>query len=82
MAPVSAARPFDVRSTKIEDGRASLPGVADLQPPRERVCERCGRHDVWSDERGTWVAASDDERGNAHCVHAWDITGTYNPVVH
>jgi hypothetical protein len=51
-----------------------------VHPPEARVCERCGRAEVWSGERETWVAADDDRRGNPHCVHAWDITGTYNPV--
>ena len=53
-----------------------------LEPPDRRRCERCGREDVWSDERGTWVAADPAKRGNPHCVHDWDITGTYNPIKH
>ncbi len=53
--------------------------MAVLEPPTRRACERCDRTEVWSDERGTWVADGDD-RGNPHCVHVWDITGTYNPV--
>jgi hypothetical protein len=53
--------------------------MAILEPPDARTCERCGREEVWSDERGTWVGA--DTLGNPHCVHVWDITGTYNPVV-
>lgn len=53
--------------------------MTTVHPPDERTCERCGREEVWSDERGTWVAAGDD-LGHPHCVHDWDITGTYNPV--
>lgn len=53
--------------------------MAILEPPDSRTCERCGREEVWSEERGTWVAA--DTLGNPHCVHVWDITGTYNPIV-
>jgi hypothetical protein len=55
-----------------------------LDPPDARTCERCGRSEVWSDDRATWVAAdATDEStlGSPHCVHIWDITGTYNPVV-
>jgi hypothetical protein len=55
--------------------------MATLVPPTERVCERCGRRDVWDADRETWVAAEDGEGqlGNPHCVHEWDINGTYNP---
>lgn len=52
-------------------------------PPTERQCERCGRVDIWDDESGTWVAAEADgtvRRGDPHCVHEWDIDGTYNPI--
>ena len=57
-------------------------GMPILEPPDRRRCERCGREDVWSDERGTWVAADPAKRGNPHCVHDWNITGTYNPIKH
>jgi hypothetical protein len=56
--------------------------MATLKPPTERVCERCGRTDVWDETTGTWVAATEgDERlvGEPHCVHEWDINGNYNP---
>ena len=53
--------------------------MAILHPPDERTCERCGREEVWSDDRGTWVGTG--SLGNPHCVHVWDITGTYNPIV-
>lgn len=54
-----------------------------IVPPRERVCERCGRRDVWDDASENWVVAVvDDERqvGTPGCVHEWDINGSYNPV--
>jgi hypothetical protein len=53
-----------------------------IDPPTERECERCGRKEVWDEQRQTFVAASDDEkdRGAAHCLHEWDINGTYNPL--
>lgn len=54
--------------------------MAILEPPEERTCERCGRREVWSDDSGTWVARSEDDRGRPHCVHVWDVTGTYNPI--
>ncbi len=54
-----------------------------ITSPRERECERCGRRDVWDDEEITWrIAVVDDEKrsGNPHCLHEWDINGTFNPV--
>lgn len=55
--------------------------MARVDPPGERECDRCGRQEVWDDDRGVWMAVGDDEtRGRAHCVHEWDITGTYNPI--
>lgn len=54
-----------------------------VDPPTERVCERCGRTDVWDEEKETWVAASEDgekQVGNPHCLHEWDINGAYNPL--
>jgi hypothetical protein len=51
-------------------------------PPEERVCERCGRRDVWDEAERTWVIADEDgdkQVGNPHCLHEWDINGTYNP---
>jgi hypothetical protein len=57
---------------------------AIIEPPRERVCQRCGRHDVWNENRGTWdIVTEDGEKraGNPQCLHEWDINGSYNPVV-
>ena len=53
-------------------------------PPKERVCERCGRTDIWNGDQETWVAASVDgqtQRGTPHCLHEWDINGCYSPLV-
>ena len=50
-----------------------------IVPPDERECERCGRVEAWDDDRGVW-AASGDATGNAHCLHEWDINGSYSPV--
>lgn len=52
--------------------------MATIVPPRERVCERCGRGDVWDEETENWVV--DDDPGDPFCLHDWDINGTYNPV--
>ena len=55
----------------------------EIVPPTRRICERCGRTDVWDDETDNWVIAeADGERqvGDRHCIHEWDINGRYNPV--
>jgi len=59
------------------------PHMARLVPPTERTCERCGRHDIWDPEQGTWaIATEDDEKqiGSPYCLHEWDINGDYNPL--
>lgn len=54
--------------------------MVTLVPPSKRLCLRCGRTEVWSADRTTWVTADDSETGGEpHCVHEWDITGNYNP---
>lgn len=53
--------------------------MVTIDPPDHRRCERCGRVETWDEEAGTWVAHTAD-RGRAHCVHVWDITGSYNPI--
>lgn len=54
---------------------------AELAPPTERTCERCGRRDAW-DESGYWtIVAEDGDRqvGDPYCIHEWDVTAAYNP---
>jgi hypothetical protein len=54
-----------------------------ISPPTERICERCGRHDIWDEERNTWVIATEGgekRTGDPQCLHEWDINGTYNPI--
>ncbi|WEL17928.1 Zn finger domain containing protein [Halorhabdus sp. SVX81] len=51
-----------------------------IAPPNERKCERCGRKEVWDDDRGVWAARDDDWTGSPHCLHEWDINGSYNPI--
>ncbi|WP_136715479.1 HEWD family protein [Halorientalis salina] len=56
--------------------------MATVIPPKERVCERCGRHDVWDDAADAWLIVTEDDDkqvGNPHCLHEWDINGNYNP---
>lgn len=55
------------------------PGTTTIVPPTQRSCERCGRRELWDEDRATWTAA-DDRPGLAYCLHEWDITGTYNPL--
>lgn len=57
--------------------------MGTLDPPRERVCLRCDRREVWDDDQSGWVAKrvdGDKQRGTPHCVHEWDITGNYSPL--
>jgi hypothetical protein len=58
--------------------------MTTIDPPRERECERCGRRDVWDDESEAWVVATDEDgdprTGTPHCLHEWDINGSYSPV--
>lgn len=58
--------------------------MSGIIPPKERVCERCGRRDVWDDDRGAWTIVTDEDgerkSGSPHCLHDWDINGTYNPL--
>ena len=52
-------------------------GVTErLIPPRERACERCGRRDTWDERAENWCI---DRAGRPHCIHEWDINGTYSP---
>ncbi|WP_338728854.1 HEWD family protein [Haladaptatus sp. DJG-WS-42] len=53
-----------------------------IVPPRERTCLQCGRADVWDDAVENWrIATIDGEKriGTPHCIHEWNINGTYNP---
>jgi hypothetical protein len=54
-----------------------------IRKPTERVCEQCGRTELWDDEACVWRVARDDagERaaGNVYCIHEWDINGNFVP---
>jgi len=63
--------------------------MSELRKPDERECERCGRREVWDDDRDTWRVADGDDVADApgdgavgavHCVHEWDIDGSYRPI--
>ncbi len=57
-------------------------GMSTVIPPTKRQCERCGRTEVWDDEQTTWVAANEEGNqnlGTPHCLHEWNINGSYNP---
>jgi hypothetical protein len=47
-----------------------------VTPPSERECELCGRRDVWDATDENWRVV---ENGSRHCIHEWDINGSYNP---
>ncbi len=57
--------------------------AVEIVPPTRRICECCGRTDVWDETVENWVIAEEDgaqQIGNKHCIHEWDINGQYNPV--
>lgn len=55
--------------------------TADIKAPTERVCERCGRRERWDDEREAWQLETEDEEiGSPHCIHEWDINGSFQPI--
>ncbi|MDG5775370.1 hypothetical protein QA599_02870 [Haloarculaceae archaeon H-GB1-1] len=57
--------------------------MTTIVPPKERECERCGRHDVWDDDADTWTVVTEDDAkqiGDPFCLHEWDINGEYNPL--
>ncbi|MDH5019848.1 HEWD family protein [Halobacterium rubrum] len=53
--------------------------MTEIRTPSERECTRCQRHERWSDEDEQW-RIDGDEAGDVHCVHDWDVTGTFTTV--
>ncbi|SEW30584.1 HEWD family protein [Halobacterium jilantaiense] len=53
--------------------------MTQIRTPSERECTRCGRRERWSDDDVQWRI--DDLAGDSHCVHDWDVTGSFNTVV-
>ncbi|WP_205427427.1 HEWD family protein [Halorussus sp. MSC15.2] len=54
--------------------------MTELDPPRERECQRCGRRDVWDDTERNWRIESEAHTGDPFCIHEWDINGAYRPI--
>jgi hypothetical protein len=57
--------------------------MAELRKPEERECERCGRREVWDDDYDTWRVPDREDAsvlGDVHCVHEWDINGSFRPI--
>ncbi|SEH11321.1 hypothetical protein SAMN04487967_0296 [Natronorubrum sediminis] len=55
----------------------------DVRTPTARVCERCERAEHWDTSLEAWQLVHEDgekQVGNPHCLHEWDINGTFNPV--
>ncbi|WP_436343279.1 HEWD family protein [Natronorubrum sp. FCH18a] len=55
-----------------------------VRTPTARVCERCSRAEHWDERLEAWQLVREDgekQVGNPHCLHEWDINGTFNPVV-
>jgi hypothetical protein len=55
---------------------------ARLRKPTERSCERCGREEEWDDDVEAWRVRRVDgdlRLGSPHCLHEWDIDGTFAP---
>lgn len=56
---------------------------AQLRKPTVRECELCGRKERWDEDIDAWQLVREDGEklaGNPHCIHEWDITGTFNPL--
>lgn len=54
----------------------------ELRTPQRRECEQCAREEAWNVNDGCWrIASEDGDRltGNRHCIHEWDIDGTFRP---
>jgi hypothetical protein len=56
--------------------------TSSVQPPERRRCERCDRVECWDEGTDSWRIEREDgtrQVGDPHCIHEWDITGSYNP---
>lgn len=51
----------------------------EIRAPSRRTCQDCGREEHWDADVENW-RVSNDALGDVHCIHAWDITGTFTPV--
>ncbi|WP_435358335.1 HEWD family protein [Haloarchaeobius sp. DFWS5] len=53
--------------------------MTTLRKPTARECERCGRNEHWDDDVEAW-RITDGDVGNPHCIHEWNIDGTFSPI--
>ncbi|WP_435332722.1 HEWD family protein [Haloarchaeobius sp. TZWWS8] len=53
--------------------------MTKLRKPTARECERCDRKERWNDEVEAW-RITEDAVGNPHCIHEWNIDGTFSPI--
>lgn len=51
----------------------------EIRHPQTRRCLRCEREEVWDKESGTWRVQGDI--GEVYCVHEWNVTGDFTPVI-
>ena len=51
----------------------------EIRTPSERTCQDCGREEYWDETVENW-RVRDEKLGNLHCIHSWDITGTFTPI--
>lgn len=75
--------PTGARGERLKSRGYIRSDMVNVQPPSQRECLRCGRRDTWSDAAATWVAVEEDGeclRGRPHCLHDWNINGSFNPV--
>jgi hypothetical protein len=77
----------EIRSSRADSNVIYLDHVVTtmgtgLQTPSVRECELCDRSERWDEEDETWrIREEDGERqvGNPHCIHEWNITGSFTP---
>lgn len=59
-----------------------MAGEMTIRKPTNRECEICGRRETWEASGESWVIDTSDGEpavGDPHCIHEWDITGTFLP---
>lgn len=55
-----------------------MAGSPSIRKPTRRECERCGRREAWQEGSESWTIDA-DAIGDPHCIHEWDINGTFLP---
>lgn len=54
-------------------------GRSPIRTPGRRECERCGRRESWDETAQSWALATEESVGDPHCIHEWDINGSFSP---